>query len=96
MSAVVGAGGDELVGLHVDADAQHALGLLWRLPEGIAVGGRCDTDLGGGLANCERCGQRAKNRRSEKCAAHNSTTYQPRHELSATIDRKLRNASSRP
>ncbi len=49
MGAVVGAGGDELVGLHVDADAQHALGLLRRLAERIAVGGRGDPDLGGRL-----------------------------------------------
>ena len=27
MRTIVGVGGDELVGLHVDADAQHALGL---------------------------------------------------------------------
>ena len=46
MGAIVGAGGDHLVGLHVDADAQHALGLLRRLAERIAVGRRRHADAG--------------------------------------------------
>ena len=46
MGAVVGAGADHLIGLHVDADAQHALGLLRRLAERISVGRRGDADPG--------------------------------------------------
>ena len=72
MRAVVGAGGDELVGLHVDADAQHALGLLRRLAERIAVGRRGDADLGCGFADGEWRRQQAKHRRPEKCDAHSS------------------------
>ncbi len=53
MRAVVGVGGDELVGLHVDADAQHALGFGRRLAERITIGGRGDADLGRRLADDE-------------------------------------------
>ena len=60
MRTIVGVGGDELVGLHVDADAQHALGLLRRLAERIAVGGRGDADLGCCVADGERCADRAQ------------------------------------
>ena len=45
MCTVIFIGGDQLIGLHVDADAQHALGFLRRFAERIAVRGRGDADF---------------------------------------------------
>jgi hypothetical protein len=83
MRAVVGAGGDELVGLHVDADAQHALGLLRRLAERIAVGRRGDTDLRCRIADGHWCCQQAKRCCSENCDTHSSNpnTFRLCHEF---------------
>ncbi len=54
MGAVVGSGGDLLVGLHVDADAQDALRFLGRLAERITVRRRGDADTGKGKARPRR------------------------------------------
>ena len=54
MCTVIFIGGDQLIGLHVDADAQHALVLGRRLAERIAVGRRGDADLRCGFTDGER------------------------------------------
>ena len=78
MRTVVGVGGDELVGLHVDADAQHALGFLRRLAERIAVGRRGDADLGCGIADGERRAEECESRRAKQCGAHERNPHKHR------------------
>ncbi len=74
MGAVVGLRRDQLVGLHVDADAQHALGLGGRLAARIAVGRRGDADLragdgrqAGGSAGGQKRGGQQGQARAGKC-----------------------------
>ena len=78
MRTVVGVGGDQLVGLHVDADAQHALGLGRRLAKRIAVGGRRDADLGGSIADGERSAEECQCRRAKQRGAHERSPHKHR------------------
>jgi hypothetical protein len=78
MGTIVGAGRDELIGLHVDADAQHALGFLWRLAERIAVGRRGDTNLGRCVADSERRVEECESRRAKQRGAHERNPHKHR------------------
>jgi len=66
MGAVVRAGADHFVGLHIDADAQHALGLLWWLAEWIAVG--CGGDAYAGKGGAGAGPDRKRRRRAGRHA----------------------------
>ncbi len=78
MCTVIFIGGDQLIGLHVDADAQHALGFLRRFAERIAVRGRGDTDFPCSLADGEWRAELRKRRRAKQRGAHKRTPHRER------------------
>ena len=77
MGAVVGVGRDQLIGLHVDADAQDALVLVRRLAERIAVGPGGDADARHALDR--KCGRRCRGKNGCGEQARAATDHMASH-----------------